>query len=32
MCGTKFVSYQAISYKVKIAGAEGILYYVKVLK
>ena len=32
MCGMNFIKYKAISYKVRVAGAEGIFYYVKVSK
>ena len=31
MCGMNLIKYQAVSYKVRVAGAEGIFYYVKVV-
>ena len=31
MCGMDFIKYQAVSYKVRVAGQEGIFYYVKVV-
>lgn len=31
MCGMNLIKYQAISYKVRVAGTEGIFYYVKVV-
>ncbi|XP_028402944.1 neurofilament heavy polypeptide-like [Dendronephthya gigantea] len=30
MCGMDFIKYKALSYKVRVAGAEGIFYYIKV--
>ena len=30
LCGMNFIKYEAVSYKVRVAGAEGIFYYVKV--